>query len=46
VENECAPLMINNRVVQEQLLRGRENSGEFISLSTWEDKLHRSLPGE
>jgi heme-degrading monooxygenase HmoA len=24
--------------ISEQLLRGRENSGEFISLSTWEDQ--------
>ena len=38
-KNECAPLMIQQSgCISEQLLRGRENSGEFISLSTWEDQ--------
>jgi heme-degrading monooxygenase HmoA len=38
-KNECAPLMIQQAgCISEQLLRGRENSGEFISLSTWEDQ--------
>jgi heme-degrading monooxygenase HmoA len=38
-KNECAPLMIQQPgCISEQLLRGRENSGEFISLSTWEDQ--------
>jgi heme-degrading monooxygenase HmoA len=38
-KNECAPLMIPQPgCISEQLLRGRENSGEFISLSTWEDQ--------
>ena len=38
-KNECAPLMIQHPgCISEQLLRGRENSGEFISVSTWEDQ--------
>lgn len=38
-KNECAPLMIKQTgCISEQLLRGRENSGEFVSLSTWEDQ--------
>jgi heme-degrading monooxygenase HmoA len=38
-KNECAPLMTQQAgCISEQLLRGRENSGEFISLSTWEDQ--------
>jgi len=38
-KNECAPLMIKHAgCISEQLLRGRENSGEFVSLSTWEDQ--------
>ena len=38
-KNECAPLMIQQSgCISEQLLRGRENSSEFISLSTWEDQ--------
>lgn len=38
-KNECAPLMIQQSgCISEQLLRGRENSGEFISMSTWEDQ--------
>ena len=38
-KNECAPLMIQQPgCISEQLLRGRENSGEFISVSTWEDQ--------
>ena len=38
-KNECAPLMIKQTgCISEQLLRGRENSGEFVSLSTWENQ--------
>ena len=38
-KEECAPLMIKQPgCVSEQFLRGRENSGEFISLSVWEDQ--------
>jgi heme-degrading monooxygenase HmoA len=38
-KNECAPLMIKQTgCISEQLLRGRENSGEFVSLSTWQDQ--------
>jgi|RhiMetdeSRZDD1v2_1073273.scaffolds.fasta_scaffold365880_2 heme-degrading monooxygenase HmoA len=38
-KNECAPQMIQQPgCISEQLLRGRENGGEFISLSTWEDQ--------
>ena len=45
---DCAPQMIKQPgCVSEQFLRGRENPGEFISLSTWEsqaaiDKYRRS----
>jgi heme-degrading monooxygenase HmoA len=36
-KQECAPLMIKQPgCLSEQFLRGRENPGEFISLSTWE----------
>ena len=36
-KEECAPLMIKQPgCLSEQFLRGRENTGEFISLSTWE----------
>ena len=39
-KEECAPLMIKQRgCVSEEFLRGRENPGEFISISTWEDQL-------
>lgn len=39
-KEECAPLMIKQRgCLSEQFLRGRENPGEFISLSMWEDQL-------
>jgi quinol monooxygenase YgiN len=39
-KEECAPLMIKQPgCLSEELLRGRENSGEFISVSTWEDQL-------
>jgi heme-degrading monooxygenase HmoA len=38
-KNECAPLMIKQPgCLSEELLRGRENPGEFISLSTWENQ--------
>jgi heme-degrading monooxygenase HmoA len=38
-KTECAPLMIQQPgCISEQLLRGRKNSGEFISVSTWEDQ--------
>ena len=38
-KEDCAPLMIKQPgCVSEQFLRGRENSGEFISLSTWENQ--------
>jgi len=38
-KNECAPLMIKQPgCMSEELLRGRENPGEFISLSTWQDQ--------
>lgn len=36
-KQECAPLMIKQPgCLSEQFLRGRENPGEFISISTWE----------
>ena len=39
-KEECAPLMIKQPgCLSEEFLRGRENSGEFISVSTWEDQL-------
>ena len=38
-KEECAPLMIKQPgCLSEQFLRGRENPGEFISVSTWEDQ--------
>jgi heme-degrading monooxygenase HmoA len=38
-KEECAPLMIKQPgCLSEELLQGRENKGEFISLSTWEDQ--------
>jgi heme-degrading monooxygenase HmoA len=38
-KQECAPLMIKQPgCLSEQFLHGRENPGEFISLSTWENQ--------
>lgn len=38
-KEDCAPLMIKQPgCVSEQFLRGREKTGEFISISTWEDQ--------
>jgi len=38
-KQECAPLMIKQPgCLSEQFLRSRENPGEFISVSTWEDQ--------
>jgi heme-degrading monooxygenase HmoA len=38
-KEDCAPLMIKHPgCVTEQFLRGRDNPGEFISLSTWENQ--------
>jgi quinol monooxygenase YgiN len=38
-KEDCAPLMIKQPgCVSEEFLRGRENIGEFISLSKWEDQ--------
>ena len=38
-KTECAPLMIKQPgCLSEQFLRGRENTGEFISLSSWENQ--------
>jgi heme-degrading monooxygenase HmoA len=38
-KQECAPLMIQQPgCLSEQFLRGREDPGEFISLSTWENQ--------
>jgi heme-degrading monooxygenase HmoA len=38
-KEKCAPLMIKQPgCLSEQFLRGRENTGEFISLSTWENQ--------
>lgn len=38
-KEECAPLMIKQPgCLSEQFLRGRENPGEFISLSAWENQ--------
>jgi heme-degrading monooxygenase HmoA len=38
-KQECAPLMIQQPgCVSEQFLQGRDNPGEFISLSVWEDQ--------
>jgi heme-degrading monooxygenase HmoA len=38
-KKECAPLMIQQPgCLSEQFLHGREDPGEFISLSTWESQ--------
>ena len=38
-KQECAPLMIKQPgCLSEQFLRGRENPGEFISVSTWKTR--------
>jgi quinol monooxygenase YgiN len=38
-KQECAPLMIKQPgCLSEQFLRGREDPGEFISLSSWENQ--------
>jgi len=38
-KEDCGPLMIEQPGCKtEQFLRGRENPGEFISLSTWESQ--------
>jgi heme-degrading monooxygenase HmoA len=38
-KQDCAPLMIKQPgCVTEQFLRGQDDHGEFISLSTWEDQ--------
>lgn len=38
-KEDCGPLMSKQPgCLSEQFLRGRENSGEFISLSTWESQ--------
>jgi heme-degrading monooxygenase HmoA len=38
-KQQCAPLMIKAPgCVSEEFLRGRENRGEFISLSSWENQ--------
>jgi heme-degrading monooxygenase HmoA len=38
-KQECAPLTIKQPgCLSEQFLKGRENPGEFISVSTWEDQ--------
>jgi heme-degrading monooxygenase HmoA len=38
-KQECAPLMIKQPgCLSEQFLRGREDPGEFISLSAWENQ--------
>jgi len=38
-KDDCAPLMIKQPgCVSEQFLRGKENPGEFISLSSWENQ--------
>ena len=38
-KQDCAPLMIKQPgCLSESFLRGRENRGEFISLSTWESQ--------
>ncbi len=34
--NECAPHMMSQPgCISEQLIRNRDNAGEFVSLSTW-----------
>jgi heme-degrading monooxygenase HmoA len=39
-KEDCAPLMIRQPgCVSEEFLRNRENPGEFISLSKWENQL-------
>lgn len=38
-KEDCAPQMLKQPgCVSEQFLRGRENPGEFISVSTWESQ--------
>jgi heme-degrading monooxygenase HmoA len=38
-KQDCGPLMIKQPgCVSERFLRGRENPGEFVSLSTWENQ--------
>lgn len=38
-KNDCGPLMKKQPgCLNERFLRGRENPGEFISLSTWENQ--------
>jgi heme-degrading monooxygenase HmoA len=38
-KQDCAPLVIKQPgCLSEQFLRGRENPGEFISVSTWENQ--------
>ena len=38
-KEDCGPLLIKQPGCKsEQFLRGRENPGEFISLSTWENR--------
>src|SRR5262245_53851587 len=38
-KNECAPLLTKESgCLSKQLLRARDNDGEFISISTWEDQ--------
>lgn len=38
-KQDCAPLMIKQHgCLSEQLLRNRENPGEYISLSSWESQ--------
>ena len=38
-KEDCGPLLIKQPgCVNERFLRGRENPGEFISLSTWESQ--------
>ncbi len=38
-KQDCAPLMIKHPgCVSEQFLRGRDDRGEFISLSNWENQ--------
>ena len=38
-KEDCAPLMIKQQgCLTEQFLRSRENPGEYISLSTWENQ--------
>jgi len=38
-KDDCAPLMIKQPgCLSEEFLHGREKTGEFISVSTWEDQ--------